>query len=429
MKPKHLNRIRSAILLMALGSGAAFAETVTEKWNGSYDGPAHAGDTMGAIAVDGFGNVFATGTIAEYSSGYLYGNWATLKYSPSGTRRWVVTYDGPSKNRDNPNDIALDDRGNSYVTGYSLDSGCRTAKYDADGSQLWATSYPGECTSIAYDEDGHLYVAGRSQQQDLLLIKYGTDGVQQWVRTYAGPAGMVESGARVKVDSLGQPVVVALSQRADYSNSFVVAKYDLLGNPLWTQRIDTVQALFDPSMAVDDDDNVVIAGSISSNGAMDAFVAKFSPQGQQLWQSVWNGPANLFDRAEAVTVDTAGDVIIAGYSNGSNLYIGAAMTTVKFSGATGSVQWAKTAGSPTSSGRAMGITTDSGGNVYAVGAAGGARIVKYSTTGSTLWESVQTGGFLTKVGLDAKGCVVAGGQRNSDLFVIKLCQEGGLVCN
>lgn len=432
MNPEHMNRIRSAVVILALSSSTAFAETISEKWNASYDGPAHAGESIAAIAVDGFGNVFATGSVAAYSSGYLYGNWATLKYSPSGTQRWVVTYDGPSQNIDQPNAVVYDDRGNVYVSGYSIDSGCRTAKYDADGAEVWATAYPGQCTSAAFDEDGHLYVAGNTQQQDLLLIKYSTDGVQQWVRTYAGPAGLWETAARVKLDSLGQPVVVALSERADYGKSFVIAKYDLQGNSLWTRRIDTVRAWLDPSIAIDDEDNVVIAGAISGSGGYDALAAKFDPQGEPLWQSVWNGSTGKSDRAEAVTVDAAGDVIIAGFTNGSTGYLSAAMATVKLSGVNGGVQWVRSlgGGSLPASGRAMGITSDSSGNVYVVGGvANDGRIVKYSAAGAALWDFPVSGAFLTQIALDAKGCVVAAGERYDDLFVTKLCQVGGLVCN
>lgn len=51
-------------------------------------------------------------------------------------------------------------------------------------------------------------------------------------------------------------------------------------------------------------------GQLGSGGAMDAFVAKFSPSGRLLWSTFLGGPS--YDRAYAVEVDAAGEIYIAG---------------------------------------------------------------------------------------------------------------------
>lgn len=50
--------------------------------------------------------------------------------------------------------------------------------------------------------------------------------------------------------------------------------------------------------------------SLGSEGALDAFVAKFNAQGTLLWSTYLGGPN--YDRAYAIQVDSAGDVYVAG---------------------------------------------------------------------------------------------------------------------
>jgi len=48
-------------------------------------------------------------------------DYATVAYDSTGTELWVIRYDGGSS--DHPNALAVDLRGNVYVTGYSRVSG------------------------------------------------------------------------------------------------------------------------------------------------------------------------------------------------------------------------------------------------------------------------------------------------------------------
>ena len=55
--------------------------------------------------------------------------------------------------------------------------------------------------------------------------------------------------------------------------------------------------------------------------------------GVELWRQTLNGTANEIDRANAVALDAAGDVVAAGFL--ANTTTGADFTVVKFDGATG----------------------------------------------------------------------------------------------
>ena len=89
-----------------------------------------------AIAVDGSGNVYVTGQV-----GPGYPDYGTIKYNSAGQQQWVALYNGPPGNGpDVATAIALDGSGNVYVTGSSSrtnfifsDFGYATIKYNSMG--------------------------------------------------------------------------------------------------------------------------------------------------------------------------------------------------------------------------------------------------------------------------------------------------------
>jgi hypothetical protein len=85
-------------------------------WVRRYDGPGHLLDSAVAVVMDGWGNVYVTGSswISQTDCDYL-----TIKYSPNGDMSWLRRYDGPASGRDHAADLALDNIGNIYVTGVS----------------------------------------------------------------------------------------------------------------------------------------------------------------------------------------------------------------------------------------------------------------------------------------------------------------------
>ncbi|MBI3805077.1 MAG: SBBP repeat-containing protein [Nitrospirae bacterium] len=98
-------------------------------------------DTEGNIYVTGSSNIGLSGGIAQ-TEDYL-----TVKYDSNGNQLWVLRYD--SGYIDIPSAIAIDGAGYIYVTGttcYGSDSqGCKiqytTLKYSPTGEQIWAANY------------------------------------------------------------------------------------------------------------------------------------------------------------------------------------------------------------------------------------------------------------------------------------------------
>ena len=132
-------------------------------WGARYDGPHGGADWATAICVSGAA-VYVTGT----SKGADWSDYATTKYDSDGNQLWVARYDGPAAGWDSPNAIAVDGAGNAYVTGSSYDNNrdYATIKYNSDGNQVWVARYSGpknygdEAYAIAVDELGNVYVTG-----------------------------------------------------------------------------------------------------------------------------------------------------------------------------------------------------------------------------------------------------------------------------
>jgi hypothetical protein len=107
-----------------------------QQWVARYNGPASSEDEATAIAVDGSGNVYVTGFSLDANT---YFDYATIKYNAAGQEQWVARYDGPASIFDEATAIAVDGSGNVYVTGSSTGSNgswdYATIKYDSAGQQ------------------------------------------------------------------------------------------------------------------------------------------------------------------------------------------------------------------------------------------------------------------------------------------------------
>lgn len=355
----HIIRPRRLLLVLALAlvaalliaPGATSATTVWLRQFGTVDF-----DTASSIGVDGDGDLY----VAGYTSGTLYGptgrssNYTQSylrKYTSDGTLLWARdTTQQLSFHDTSATDLAVDASGTTYVVGTTnIDpngqfvlgqSFAYVSSYDSDGALKWTHTFGAEGTagagSVALDGSGHLYMGGYVTGSldgqpafgglDLFLRKYTVDGTPVWTRQI-GAAG-VESSGGVALDSTGAIYLSGqISGAVDdqiyaggYSDAFV-SKYSADGERLWTRLLGNVTEDAADGIAINGDDQIYIAGRTSASldnqlhaGGYDAFVSKYSTDGTREWTRLLGSAEGDWIRDAAV--DESGNLYVSGSTYG-----------------------------------------------------------------------------------------------------------------
>ena len=296
---------------------------------------------------------------------------------------------------DFPSNVVVDSLGNAYIVGdfkttVNFGSGNITssgandifiAKFDSTGSLEWVKTYGDNSfdrgLDIAIDSSDNIYITGyfkntvnfgggnvtvtdpSSGGSDLFVLKLNSSGEFQWVYTAGGWNN--DNGKGIDVDSSGNVYISGIFK-------------------------DTVN---------------FGGGNITSNGNFDIFVLKLNSSGEFQWVYTAGGSGN--DQAYPISVDTNGNVLVAGYfsntanftpnsctSNGSTDIFVLKLNT------SGSLNFLNCYGS-TSVDYPWGVDFDSAGNAYI------------------------TGGFSNTVDFGGGNITSAGSQ---DIFVLKLNSSG-----
>jgi uncharacterized repeat protein (TIGR01451 family) len=359
-------------------------------WVRRYNGPGNIwgdnGDAARDIAVDVSGNVYVTGTscgIEAYCADY-----ATIKYYPNGDTAWVRRYNGPATQSDEATAIVVDGSGNVYVTGGSegpypnMRYDYATIKYYPNGDTAWVRRYTGPGNSddgakdIAVDNSGNIYVTGYSYGSgtscDYATIKYYPNGDTAWIRRYNGPGNSEDYAVAIDVDGSGSVYVTGYS--GIYPNyDYATIKYHPNGDTVWVRRYNGPGDSMDcaTAIALDSLGNVYVTGEIDygwGNESGDYATIKYYPNGDTAWVRTYNGPADSADRPTAIAVDASGNVYVTGWSFGSGT--SGDIATLKYS-LDGTLVWVHTYNGPDSASDAgTAITLGTPGNIYVTGDCG-----------------------------------------------------------
>jgi hypothetical protein len=225
----------------------------TELWWVNYSSSGNSDDLASALAIDQAGNVYVTGSSVAAATGYDY---ATIKYSFYGDQEWVARYyNSPGYASDQATDLAVDESGNVYVTGWSADPATgndyATIKYNSSGARSWVVRYSGPgnftdaATALAVAGSGDVCVTGYSwdavNSEDFITIRYSPDGALQWVARYNGPANKLDMAVDLALDG-SENVYVTGSSSPSAVRPFVsyydyaTVKYNSAGIQQWNAR-------------------------------------------------------------------------------------------------------------------------------------------------------------------------------------------------
>ena len=340
--------------------------------------------------------------------------------------------------------VAMDKNGNSFIGG-SADGAPFLCKLSPTKEAIWSLGLAnaGSIQSVAVDAQGDVIFTGYFYATvnfgggaissvggfDIFVVKYSSEGRFVWAKRF-GSGNAVEwageeAGLGIAVDSKGNIGVsggyfggadfgTQTLGRVGFKEGFLLM-LNPQGTLLW---VNTISNSTPASVAFDPQDNLIVGGNFSGSvnmggstlmnaGSFDIFLAKFSPTGRHLWSKRTGGYS--YDTINALTVDSAGDVVATGtYRLQANfdglVYAGLGSEDVfvaKFDGATGAQRWIKTFGSEYPE-YGYGITTDAARNITVVGRFGGpidfggglvtgapgnnVFVVKFSPGGSHIWS-------------------------------------------
>jgi PKD repeat protein len=388
-------------------------------------------DSAGNVYAAGtFNNTTAWGSTSVTSAGLSDGFIA--KYSSAGAVLWVRPFGGT--NGESVNDIVLDHAGNIDVTGgfagsanfggatplVSVNSGSTpstdiyVAQYtQATGAYVWAHGYGSANTDSGYgvgvDAANNVFVGGFysgaitfgsqnlkppfDSDLDAFILKLNSAGTQVWVKNFTNDGN--DQVRKLVVDGSGNVAIEGnfsntinfggadLTVGNALSNTFV-AEFDNNGGHIWSRKIGDNNGNVDArGMTVDSAGNVIVTGStlkaldygggvIPNSTGTDIWIAKYSPTGGYAWAKDIGGISN--DYSQAVSVDAANNVLLAGYFESSSIAFGGQTLNQMGSGdsfitkisSTGSFTWARQFGG-TSADQLDAVAAEPDGSVVAGG--------------------------------------------------------------
>lgn len=362
-----------------------------------------------AMVVDAAGNVYVTGYTFRYRTENRSYDYLTIKYSSHGEIQWVAGYAGPGKSEDKAKAIAVDQVGNVYVTGSCNDFGSTasdflTIKYNSRGEQKWIARYDGPAhhvdqpRAMTMDDAGNVIITGRANRGpalgvDIVTIKYDSTGKEQWAVLYGKPRDGTHDVQAIFVDNSQNVYLAGSDSKTVDAGDFVTIKYDLRGIEQWVARYEGPAKKIDYAMKLQCDNagNLYVAGTSNGNGTFKDFaLIKYDTMtGSRLWVRRYDGPANLDDQVYALALDAEGNVFVGGTSD--NLGTATDYAIIKYTPA-GQRQWvARYDGPGNWSDYPIALSTDEAGNVYSTGWSFGANTsqdiatVKYSAEGAQQW--------------------------------------------
>ncbi|NIM99228.1 MAG: hypothetical protein GTO24_14450 [candidate division Zixibacteria bacterium] len=403
------------MFLFAFWAVPAFSEIpVDTVWVREYNGPGDGWDQARAMAVDGSGNVYATGHSLGPSpiDAGAAPDYATIKYDPSGNKLWVQRYDGPGDSEDYAYAVVADDLGNVYVTGMSIGEGTAgdyaTIKYRPDGTAAWVRRYDGPANGwdygrdIAIDGSGNVCVTGISMgsgtDPDFATIKYDSSGNELWVERYNGPGNGWDCALAITVDGSSNVYVTGYSLGDETGCDYTTIKYYPTGGIAWVRTYNGPGNDHDYGrvIVVDGSGNVYVTGdSWDSEAAFDYATIRYYPDGSTAWVARYNGSGDGCDYANAVAVDDRGNAYVTGQSRGNQTDFD--YVTVKYD-SLGSELWVKRENGPGDwDDCANAIAVDISGNVFITGVSLGSgswydyATIGYDSSGTELWSNRHNG--------------------------------------
>ncbi|GAB3809575.1 hypothetical protein GCM10028819_51800 [Spirosoma humi] len=284
-------------------------------WEKTFNASSSLEYSTQTVTVDKEGNYVVAGWVKKPGNAGLglYDIWV-IKLDSAGNLIWEKTFGGSSNEQ--PSSIISLPEGGYVIAGYTASQdgdvtptyagfNCWIVKIDSNGNKVWQKTYGGSyddrAMSIARTFDGNFVVSGRTSSGDGDVKGYHGTIPPVYGNTFFG------------------------------FHDFWVLKLDKDGQLIWQKALGGFNDDVSASIAVTDQDEYVVAGSIeSADGDVtgyhppadayvrrtDYWVIKLSSSGTLIWQKALGGSKG--EDATAVLSTTDGGCIVVGAAESAN---------------------------------------------------------------------------------------------------------------
>lgn len=292
-------------------------------------------------------------------------------------------------------------------------------------------------TRVRVDSTGHTFLNGAKGNTEVVVTRFDQEGVLEWRKTYISNIGSV-AVSDAAVDSQNNLVFACVEWNNTVGESWSTVKYDSTGKRAWVKREkkEFTKLFTGPNkIAIDENDNVYVSGSMYANAHVNVLVVKYGAGGDKRWEALepgfgttqlavsrsgninfsfssadqlhlyvrqyWKSGklrwAHALDSApnvklspRAMQVDRSGAVVLGLDEVVSSFNIDYGI--LKLDGKDGTQIWHQAFGSHDTSGGVRSVVCGPDNAVYLAGFAFdlGVIVVKYSATGDLVWNRLIT---------------------------------------
>lgn len=330
--------------------------TGSQQWLQSFTGVGDNNENIRSLAVDGSGNVFASGYSVMKGQNR---NFTLVKFNNAGTFDCVYTLDGSSVgSEDDAQSVVLDNAGNAIVAGFTKNKGTSNDLQWLSLNSLCDTTWtkiqdgPGNGSDKIYDMvadgSGNFYFTGRvdadlsaSTNDNCYTVKIDGSGNILWSKFYDGGISLEDRGVVIRVAPSGNVYVTGRSWNGTNYDIFIL-KYNAAGNQQWVHTYHGGFGNDEPAdMVLDANENILITGisEEATDSIYNYVTLKYTSGGNQQWAKKYNSGNGNDDQSSSIAVDGNNEILVTGKSDTDpGIQVNYDIVTIKYS-SSGAVIW------------------------------------------------------------------------------------------